>query len=456
MWGTPGRRSRSPNDRAAVGAGKSCAPTVPCLENVRMQKLLALALLRFASVTAFSAPTPAGDWTEFRGPGGQGLSTAVGLPFEWSAAHNISWKQPVPGAGWSSPVVSRGQVFLTTATMAGGELSAGLHVFCFDAATGRIAWHTEVFATAGLPPQPLHQVNTPACPTPLVDGERLYVYFGHHGAACLDRTGKIIWRNQRLRYDPVPGNGGSPILAGDRLIYVAECATAPFVMALDTLTGKTLWKIPRDLPPKMKFSFGTPLLIAIAGRTQIVIPGPRAVSAFDPLDGREIWSVRYRGDGALAPRPVFAHGLVFVSAGYLRSDLLAIRPDGRGDVTDTHVVWRASKGAPLGPALLALGDELYAVNQAGLATCWDARTGQVHWQEKIGGPHSAAPLAANGRLYFLAESGATTVLKAGREFAVLATNLLDETAFASPAAIDGALFIRTTHHLYRIGETSPH
>ena len=455
--GTPGRRSRAPNDHAAVAVvGKSCAPTVPSLQNGRMQKLLALALLCFASVTAFSAPTPAGDWTEFRGPGGQGLSTAAGLPFEWSAAHNISWKQPVPGAGWSSPVVSRGQVFLTTATMAGSELSAGLHVFCFEATTGRIAWHTEVFATAGLPPQPLHQVNTPACPTPLVDGERLYVYFGHHGAACLDRAGKIIWRNQRLRFDPVPGNGGSPILAGDRLIYVAECATAPFVMALDTLTGKTLWKIPRDLPSKMKFSFGTPLLIAIAGRTQIVIPGPRAVSAFDPTDGREIWSVRYRGDGALAPRPVFAHGLVFVSAGYLRSDLLAIRPDGRGDVTDTHVVWRASKGAPLGPALLALGDELYAVNHAGLATCWDARTGQVHWQEKIGGPHSAAPLAANGRLYFLAESGTTTVLKAGREFAVLATNLLGETAFASPAAIDGALFIRTTHHLYRIGETRPH
>ena len=414
---------------------------------------LALVFVCLASVAAFGTPAMPADWPEFRGPTAQGLSTAVGLPLTWSAEKNILWKQPVPGAGWSSPVVSRGQIFLTSATNAGDELSAGLHLFCFEAATGRLAWRTEVFATAGLPPQPLHQLNTPACPTPIIDGERLYVYFGHHGAACLDRTGKIMWRNNRLRFDPVPGNGGSPILAGDRLIYVAECATAPFVMALDQHTGKTLWKIPRELPSKMKFSFGSPLLIQVAGRSQIVIPGSRGVSALDPADGREIWLVRYRGDGALAPRPVFAHGLVFVSAGYLRSDLLAIRPDGHGDVTDTHVAWRAAKGAPLAPALLPLGDELYAVNNAGLATCWAARTGQVHWQEKIGGPHTAAPFAAEGRLYFLAEDGTTTVLQAGRTFTLLATNRLGEPAFASPAAIEGAVILRTTKNLYRIGET---
>lgn len=418
-----------------------------------MKNLLALALLCFATagLRVSAAPAAAAEWTEFRGPTGQGLATASGLPLEWSAEKNIVWQQPVPGSGWSSPVVSRGQLFLTTATMAGGEMSAGLHVFCYAADSGKLAWHTEVFATAGLPPQPMHQLNTPACPTPIVDGDRLYVYFGHHGAACLDLTGKIIWRNQRLRFDPVPGNGGSPVIVGDRLIYVAECATAPFVMALDKHTGKTLWKIPRELPAKMKFSFGTPLAIEVAGRPQLVIPGSHAVSALDPANGQELWQVRYRGDGALAPRPVFAHGLVFVSAGYLRSDLVAIRPDGHGDVTDTHVVWRASKGAPLAPALLPLGDELYAVNNSGLATCWDARTGQVHWQEKIGGPHSASPVAADGRLYFLAEDGTTTVLKAGREFVLLATNRLGEPAFASPAPVDGALFLRTTKHLYRLG-----
>lgn len=426
----------------------------PCASKKSMVKLIAAALGLMGSTLALSAPAPTTDWPEFRGPTGQGLSAAVGLPLEWSAEKNIVWQQPVPGAGWSSPVVSRGQIFLTTATIAGGELSAGLHVFCFDAATGHVAWHTEVFATAGLPPQPLHQLNTPACPTPIVEGERLYVYFGHHGAACLDLSGKIVWRNNRLRFDPVPGNGGSPILAAGRLIYVAECATAPFVMALDQHTGKTLWKVPRALPSKMKFSFGTPLAIEVAGRTQLVIPGNHSVAALDPADGRELWRVRFRGDSALAPRPVFAHGLVFVSAGYLRSDLLAIRPDGHGDVTDTHVAWRAAKGAPLAPALLALGDELYAVNNAGLATCWDARTGLVHWQEKIGGPHSAAPLAAEGRLYFLAEDGTTTVLRAGRTFAVLATNRLGEPAFASPAAIDGALILRTTKNLYRVSEST--
>lgn len=394
---------------------------------------------------------PAPDWTEYRGPTGQGVSTAAQLPTEWSAEKNVVWKQPVPGSGWSSPVVSRGRIYLTTATLAGEEPAAGLHVFCFEAETGRVAWHTEVFATAGLPPPPTHQLGSPACPTPIIEGDRLYVYFGHHGAACLDLTGKILWRNPRLLFDPIPPNGGSPILAGDRLVYVAECATAPFVVALDKHTGKTLWRRPHALQAKLKFSFGTPLLIEVAGRPQIVIPGRYAVSALDPADGRELWRVRYRADSALAPRPVFAHGLVFVSAGQLRSDLLAIRPDGSGDVTDTHVAWRASKGAPLAPALVVLSDELYAVNNAGIATCWDARTGRVHWQERIGGPHSASPIAGAGRLYFLAEDGTTRVVPAGREFSLLATNPLGEPAFASPAATEGALFLRTTRHLYRLG-----
>lgn len=390
------------------------------------------------------------DWPEFRGATGQGQAEAGALPLEWSATKNVVWKQPVLGTGWSSPVVSRGQIFLTTAT-AGGESSPGLRVLCFDAATGTTQWSTEIFTAGGPPPPVSHGRSSPAASTAVVEGERVYVYFGHHGAACLDRAGKIIWRNARLRFDPVPGSGGSPILAGDRLIYVADCATAPFVVALDKHTGKTLWRVPRPLPPKMKFSFGTPLLIMVGGREQIVIPGSGAVSALDPQDGRELWRVRYARDSSVGPRPVFAHGLVFVAAGFLRTELLAIRPDGQGDVTDTHVAWRITKGAPLTPALVAAGEELYGVNDAGLATCWEPKTGTAIWQEKLAGAYSAAPVAADGRIFFLNEEGVTTVLKAGREFAILATNPLGASALASSAVAGGSLFVRTTEHLHRIG-----
>ena len=409
-----------------------------------MKRTLALALGVWAAVAA------AQDWPEFRGPTGQGIAADADLPREWSTTKNVVWKQPVPGAGWSSPVVSRGQVFLTTVT-AGGETSPSLSVLCFDVATGKPQWSTEIFTAGGPPPSASHGRSSPAASTPIVEGERVYVYFGHHGTACLDRAGKIIWRNNRLRFDPVPGSGGSPILAGDRLIYVADCATAPFVVALDRHTGKTLWRVPRLLPSKMKFSFGTPLLITAGGREQVVIVGSGAVSAFDSADGREIWRVRYARDSSVGPRPVFAHGLVFVAAGFLRTELLAIRPDGNGDVTDTHVAWRVTKGAPLTPALVAVGEELYGVNDAGLASCWEPKTGKMIWQEKVAGAYAAAPVAADGRIFFLNEDGVTTVVNAGREFDVLATSPLGESALASSAVAEGSFFIRTAEHLWRIG-----
>jgi outer membrane protein assembly factor BamB len=180
------------------------------------------------------------------------------------------------------------------------------------------------------------------------------------------------------------------------------------------------------------------------------VVGAGTITALDPADGREIWRVRCARD-SVGPQPVFAHGLVFVSAGYLRTDLFAIRPDGAGDVTNTHVAWRTSKGAPTTPALVTLGDELFAVNDAGVATCWDARSGRVHWQERLPGNYSAAPIAMGGRLIFINEDGLATVVKAAREFVVLATNPLGEPTLASPAVGDGGLFIRTTAHVWRIG-----
>ncbi len=410
-------------------------------------RILALGYFVLGRLVATEA---AGDWPQFRGPTGQGGSAAVNVPVEWSGEKNVAWKTAIPGTGASSPVLDGGRAFVTSSHPDDSGAPA-VQLWCLDAGTGRVEWRTALFSTAELPLREGHERTSAAHATPIVQGDRIYVYAGHHGAACLDRAGKVLWRNPRLRFDPVPLGGGSPILAGDRLVYVADCATAPFVTALDKATGQTRWRVPRVLPGKMKFSFGTPLAIEASGRRQIVVVGAGAVTALDPEDGRELWRVRYARDSSVGPRPVFAHGLVFVVAGYLRTELLAIRPDGVGDVTDTHVAWRVAKGAPLTPALVVVGDDLFAVNDSGLASCWEARTGRVLWQERIAGNYSAAPIVADGRIYFLNENGLTTVVKAAREFAILATNPLGELTLASPAAVDGALFIRTAENLYRIG-----
>lgn len=418
-----------------------------------MRKLVLLvgvmvATAAVSSVAQAAAPDR-GDWTEFRGPTGQGISTAKNLPIEWSASKNVVWKQAIPGLGWSSPVVQRGQVFLTTAETS-GEDGPSLRVLCLDAATGRVLWNTEVFKSTETQAKPMNGKNSHASPTPVIEDNRLYVHFGHNGTACLDLGGKIVWRMNSLRYPPNHGNGGSPILVGEKMVYSADAASDPFIVALDKATGKVRWKVKRESQAKNKFSFSTPLLITVNGQPQIISPGSGVVSALDPKDGHEIWRVHYGNGYSVVPRPVFGQGLVFISTGFNRADILAIRPDGRGDVTDTHVAWRATKGAPLTPSMLVVGEELYAVADDGLASCFDAKTGKVHWQERLGGRYSASPLAAEGRIYLQNESGTGTVLKQGKTFTTLATNPLAERSLASYAAVDGALFIRTAENLYRI------
>ena len=391
----------------------------------------------------------ADDWPEFRWPTGQGHSTATNLPFEWSAEKNVVWKQAVPGLGWSSPVISRGRLFLTSGVK-DGEGAPSLRALCFESATGRLLWNTEVFSAAEATGQPMHDKNSPASPTPLIEGEHIYVHFGHHGTACVDWSGKIVWRNNSLRYDPVHGNGGSPVLVDDKLIFNADGARDPFIVALNKKTGDVLWKIPRTVDVRQTFSFCTPLIISVKGEPQLITPGSGAVSALDPKDGRELWRFRYGGGYSVVPRPVFGHGLLFIATGFNRADLLAIRADGEGDVTDTHLAWRTTKGAPLTPSVVLVGDDLYAVSDMGVASCFDAKTGKVHWQERIEGNYSASPLAAEGRIYFQNETGTGTVIKASTEFTKIATNVLEERTLASYAVADDALFVRTAAHLYRI------
>jgi outer membrane protein assembly factor BamB len=407
-----------------------------------------LFVLVFLVGLATGAAARAGNWPEFRGPTGQGLVSDAPLPVEWGPARNVVWKQKVPGAGWSSPVVGGGRVYLTTAVAAAGGGGQSLRTLCLDAGTGKAVWDTEVFRPGAGSPR-IHRKNSHASPTPLLDGRRLYVHFGHQGTACLDLAGKVLWRNTDLKYAPVHGSGGSPILVDDLLVFSCDGGDKAFVVALDRDSGKVRWKTDRSVDADRKFSFSTPLLITVQGQKQVVSPGSDAVCAYDPGTGREVWRVRYDGYSVI-PRPVFSHGLVFVCTGFNSPTLLAIRPDGKGDVTDTHVAWTVRRNAPLTPSLLLDGDELYMVSDGGMASCLDARTGRPHWQRRLGSAYSASPVLAAGRVYFQSEDGTGTVVQAGKEFKQLARNVLGERTLASYAAAGGALFIRTARHLYRI------
>jgi outer membrane protein assembly factor BamB len=394
-----------------------------------------------------------GDWPQFRGPTGQGHAEGK-LPIHWAPDKNITWKQSIPGQGWSSPIVVAGRVYLTTAVPQGERADAdqSLRAVCVDARDGKIVWDHEVFRQDGKTAPRIHAKNSHASATPLIVDDRLYVHFGHQGTACLDLNGKIIWQQTELRYRPVHGNGGAPIVVDGLLIFSADGADQQFLAALDRATGKVKWKTPRSVKtaPK-KFSFGTPLVITVAGKNQIINTASDAVYAHDPVDGKEIWHVRYKGY-SVVPKPVVGHGLVFICTGYDSPTLRAIRTDGKGDVTETHVAWTVTRNVPLTPSLLLVGDELYLMSDTGTASCLDAKTGKEIWRERIGGGQSASPLDADGKIYFLGEDGKSVIVKAGRAFEPLARNDMKERTLASFAAVDRALYLRTESHLYRIEE----
>lgn len=407
----------------------------------------------FAGAVAISALTNhalhAENWPEFRGPTGQGISTARHLPVEWSETNNVAWKQAIPGKGWSSPVLFERRLYLTSAVSSPDNSSLSLSAVCLDADSGRILWNTDVFSGSTGKDVQMHNKNSRASATPLIEGHHLYVHFGPEGTACLDLSGKVLWRNSSLKYSPVHGNGGSPIVVEDALIFSCDGASAPFVVALNKTNGEVLWKVKRDTDATKTFSFSTPLLITVNGQKQVLSPGSNVLCSFDPKTGREIWRVRYDGY-SVVPRPVFGQGLIFFSIGFDNPVVMAVRPDGRGDVTDRHVAWTVRRGAPNTPSLLLVGGELYMLSDAGIASCLDAKTGQVHWQERIGGNCSASPIYGDGRIYFQNEEGLGVVIKAGREFEKLASNPLHERTLASYAVGEGSLFIRTERQLYRI------
>jgi outer membrane protein assembly factor BamB len=400
------------------------------------------------------------QWPQFRGPDGSGVSRNLNLPVSWSETKNVRWKTAIHGRAWSSPVILGSQVWMTTATEDGKQLFA----VAVDRETGKIIRDLKVFDVPR--PQEAHPFNSYASPTPVIEPGRVYVTFGSPGTAAIDtQTGKVLWQRRDLECNHYRGAGSSPILFGNLLIMHFDGSDQQYVVALDKASGKTVWRTRRSVDFRdleadgkpnsegdFRKAFATPQIVEVNGSPVLVSVGSKAAYGYDPHTGKELWRIEEPTSFSSSTRPVVGHGLVFYTTGFNTGQLLAVRPDGRGDVTATHVVWRATKGVPNKPSLLLSGDLLYMVHDSGVVTCLEAKTGAVVWKNRVAGTYSASPIWADRRIYFFNEDGKTTVIEDGRQFKLLAENELADGFMASPAIDGRALFLRTRTHLYRIEE----
>lgn len=408
------------------------------------------------------------DWPEFRGPTGNGLVAApgdakkIGLPITWSESENIRWKIEAPFLGWSTPVVNGNDIWLTSATEDGKDF----YVLCVDSESGKIRINEKLFHSDN--PEPLgNNVNCYASPSPAIDGGKVFVHFGSYGTACLDtESGKTIWTRQDLPCRHFRGPGSSVALFKDLVLLTFDGIDLQYVVALNKNTGNTVWRTDRttawrDLDeqgePKrggdFRKAYSTPLVFDANGRPEMMSVGSSCAFAYDPLTGEELWKVRLPGYTPAA-RPVFGGGLVYFTSGRGEPELLAYRPDGSGDVTDSHRAWKfEGKDVPLESSPILVGDLIFMISSGGTASCLEAATGTPVWRERIGGNYVSSPIYADGHLYFCSVQGSSTVLKAGRTFEVVASNELESGFMASPAVTGKALILRTKTHLYRIEDS---
>lgn len=391
------------------------------------------------------------QWPQFRGPDGQGHSNDERVPLKWSETESIAWKSNVPGTGWSSPVIASGQIWLTSAHDAGKSL----HAVCLDQKSGKLLFDVEVLTTDDVGPK--HVQNGYASPTPVLDGTRAYVHFGPRGTVCLDRQGQILWKNTELPFTLPQGAASSPILHKNKLILVCDGTDAQFVTALDKMTGKILWKTPRQHLERVKdrgffkMAYATPLIVEVGGVSQLISSGSEHVAAYDLETGKEIWWHQYLGF-SLVGRPSHGNGLFYV-VGSVAQDhhcIYAIKPGARGEVKEEDLAWKNPDGIGHVPSPLLVGKEIYVVDDEGTAQCLDAITGKPLWKKRLGGRFRCSPLQIGNHVYFLNQDGKATIIETGREFKIKATNQLEGMFLASPAVADGALFLRSATHLYRI------
>ncbi|MHB0961284.1 MAG: outer membrane protein assembly factor BamB family protein [Pirellulaceae bacterium] len=429
-----------------------------------------------------ASPTRAADngpqfrWPQFRGPAATGVSDSSSIPSRWSATDRIAWKSPLPGRGWSSPIVWDDRIFVTTAIKEQGELEAvkkGLYfggdrpaptevhrwvVYCLDLQSGQTIWEHEVHR--GVPEQGHHLKNTLASETPVTDGQRVYAYFGNVGLFCFDFEGAPLWSR---RWDSVPvrfgwGTAASPVLHGERIYLVNDNDEASFLVALNKATGEQIWRVERD----EKSNWATPFVWENATRTEIVTSGSGKVRSYS-LDGQLLWQLGGMSTITI-PTPFAAHGLLYITSGYVGDQnrpLFAIRSGAVGDISleegqtsSEYVAWRQPQAGPYNPSPIVYGDYLYVLYDRGLLACYNAQTGaEVYGKRRLSPDASAftaSPWASDGKIFCLSEDGDTFVVRAGPEFELLEKNSVGELCMATPAIIHDGLVLRTESHLLRI------
>ncbi len=375
-------------------------------------------------------------WPRFRGPTGQGITGAKGLPTTWDKnGTNIVWRRAVPGLGNSSPIVWGERIFVTSATEDGGTRS----VHCFRRSDGKLLWTREVSKK----PEPgVRPKNGYASATPVTDGERVVAFLGSCGLVCYDMEGKLLWQYDALDFRTTHGTGSSPLLYGNSVIFVHDQNQAESVfLALDKRTGSLLWKHPRA----KSMGWSTPVIVRVGDHDELVFAGGATVKGYDPVSGKELWSLA-GPTIEVVPTIVVGKDVIYSASGR-NGPTLALRPGGEGDVTKSHLVWRAVRGGPHVPSPILVGNRLYTINDTGLAQCLDAATGKLIWHERLEDLFSASPIEAGGLLYFPSESGVTYVIRAGDQFEVVASNDLGSPILASPAVIGNQLILRTQKEL---------
>jgi len=407
---------------------------------------IAALLLLACSATASAEQIP--EWPGYRGPTGDGHAVAANLPVDLNAPANLTWKTPIPGVGWSTPVVLGEQIWMTTATPDGTSLRA----VCVNRRSGAIERDIEVFRVEK--PIEIHKKNSHASPTPVIEPGRLYVHYGTNGTAAVDAsTGTILWTHTLQKIKHENGAGGTPVLFGNRLIFDCDGSDQQYIVALDTASGAVAWKTERsgerNPEPQLKKAYGSPTVTEVDGRPVLLSTGADWLYAYDPEDGRELWKQAYGVLGfSVVPRPIVGHGMAYVSTSFMQPELLAVKlPSGN---SLPEIVWRVKKSVPNIPSPLLVGDEILMVSDKGVATCVDAASGEVHYSERLGGNFCSSPLYADGRIWIGNREGQTFVLAPGKNFLVEATNQLDGEIMATPIAVGPALFIRTDKAVYRI------
>ncbi len=401
----------------------------------------------------------AGDsfWPQFRGPAGDGhAKQSANPPIKWSETENVRWRTEIAGRAWSSPVAWGDTLWLTSASENGLSMSA----IAIDRKTGKIRWDKEVFANTETQ-KDFHVFNSYASPTPVLDGEHLYVSFGAYGTAALKReSGEIVWQRRDLKCNHFRGSGSSPILFRNLLIFHMDGHDQQYVVALNKQTGENVWKVDRTVDygtddGDVKKAFGTPQVIEVAvpGKTekqlQLVSTTSKAVLAYEPMTGKEIWRVRY-SEFSSATRPLFDGKHIFTNTGFSKGKLLAIEAGGNGDITKTHVTWEAAKAIGSKPSPLLVGnDQICTIDDRGVLTAMKRDTGDLVWQERLGGDFSSSPILAGGRIYCFDEKGKGHVYSTDGK--ALAENTLEAGCLASPAVLGDDLVVRTRTALYCIG-----